>query len=253
MLLKGSKQKVWWKCSKNHEWKASISDRVTKKSSCPFCANRKVNADNSLFALNPNIVSEWHPTLNGELTPHHVVPGSLKKVWWKCQNNHEWLSTVHHRVNRNQGCPYCSGRKVNLENSLYSTHPDLVKEWHPQNNIISPKKVTYGSTKKVWWKCSKNHEWQATVNSRTSNKNGCPYCANRKVCLDNCLLTTHPTLSNQWSYIKNGSLNPRDVMYGSTKKVWWVCSDGHEWQATINSRTRGSGCPDCHRLKKNKK
>lgn len=32
---------------------------------------------------------------------------------------------------------------------------------------------------------------------------------------------------------------------GSVKKVWWVCSEGHEWVATIGSRTQGAGCPVC--------
>jgi len=36
-----------------------------------------------------------------------------------------------------------------------------------------------------------------------------------------------------------------DVMPNSDKKVWWECSNGHEWQASIGSRNRGAGCPYC--------
>ena len=36
------------------------------------------------------------------------------------------------------------------------------------------------------------------------------------------------------------------------KKVWWKCSKGHEWQAAIGSRNRGSGCPECAREKRRK-
>ena len=32
-------------------------------------------------------------------------------------------------------------------------YPHLVKEWHPtKNGDLTPKDVTYGSNKKVWWR-----------------------------------------------------------------------------------------------------
>ncbi len=33
------------------------------------------------------------------------------------------------------------------------------------------------------------------------------------------------------------------------KRVWWKCSEGHEWEAFIQNRTRGSGCPICARAR----
>jgi len=33
--------------------------------------------------------------------------------------------------------------------------------------------------KKIWWKCEKGHEWQATV-SNGNDSRGCPYCAAKK-------------------------------------------------------------------------
>ena len=32
----------------------------------------------------PNLVAEWHPTRNDNLTPDEIGCGSAKKVWWKC-------------------------------------------------------------------------------------------------------------------------------------------------------------------------
>ncbi|UII56246.1 hypothetical protein LS684_01795 [Cytobacillus spongiae] len=254
MVLKGSKKKVWWRCAKGHEWEAVIGDRASKKTRCPYCINKKASAENSLASLYPHIASEWHPIKNKVLTPQDVVAGSLRKAWWKCSKDHEWINTIHHRTSRNQNCPYCSGQRATLENSLYSTHSQLANEWHGEKNIdITPKEITYGSTRKVWWKCNNGHEWEATINSRTNKNNGCPYCSNRRVCHDNCLSTTQPILSNQWHPSKNASLKPIDVMAGSTKKVWWLCENDHEWEATINSRTRGSGCPHCYILKRKNK
>ena len=34
---------------------------------------------------------------------------------------------------------------------------------------------------------------------------------------------------------------------GSVQKVWWLGKCGHEWQATVNNRSNGHGCPICFR------
>jgi hypothetical protein len=35
------------------------------------------------------------------------------------------------------------------------------------------------------------------------------------------------------------------VKPSSNKKFWWQCEKGHQWQANVNSRTNGVGCPYC--------
>ena len=57
----------------------------------------------------------------------------------------------------------------------------------------------------------------------------------------------NPGLAKEWHPTRNGDLNPRNVTPGSGKKVWWICRDGHEWEAAIYSRNRGSGCPSCNK------
>jgi hypothetical protein len=64
----------------------------------------------------------------------------------------------------------------------------------------------------------------------------------------NDLASQHPDLLKEWDYTKN-TLAPTDCTSGSSKKVWWICSDGHEWEAAISSRAKGSGCPYCSGLK----
>ena len=75
----------------------------------------------------------------------------------------------------------------------------------------------------------------------------CPACANHVVFRGhNDLGTVNPNLSTEWHPIKNGSLTPADVVAGSTKRVWWQCSKGHEWKAQICERHRRNlGCPQC--------
>ena len=67
-------------------------------------------------------------------------------------------------------------RRITKNSSLYDLAPDLVKEWHPSANAgLSPRKVTIGYAKKVWWICRESHEWRATIKSRIK-ENGCPLC-----------------------------------------------------------------------------
>ena len=105
-----SNKKVWWKCEKGHEWEAAISG-VSGGSRCPICSNRVVLAGfNDLGTTHPRIASEWHPTLNGELKPQEVSKGSIKLVWWKCAEGHEWKTSPNGRTNSDSGCPVCARR-----------------------------------------------------------------------------------------------------------------------------------------------
>jgi len=98
-----SNKKIWWMCDKGHEWETSVNNR-SKDRGCPYCAGVMVCNDNCLQTLNPKLARQWHPTKNGSLTPRDVTPGSEKKIWWRCENNHEWQSIVYNR-GKGVGCP----------------------------------------------------------------------------------------------------------------------------------------------------
>ena len=209
------------------------------------------NKDKILNVYNPELAQQWHPTKNGNLKPSDISINYNKKVWWKCSKgeDHEWENTVYLR-NKGIGCPVCSNHKIVKSNCLATINPELAKQWHPsRNGKLSPHNVGAGSGKKVWWKCSKaeDHEWEASISSR-KNGTACPYCANQKIALSNCLATTYPQIAEQWHPTKNGKLTPFNVSAGSKRKVWWKCpkGDDHEWEAIIESRTRYNyGCSVC--------
>ena len=243
-----SHQKVWWICLKNkkHSYMASVAHR-SGGTNCPFCAGKKVDETNSLEMLYPDIAKEWHPSKNKGLTPSKISSGSEKKVWWICPKNkkHSYMASVSHRSG-GTNCPFCAGKKVDETNSLEMLYPDIAKEWHPSKNKgLTPSKISSGSEKKVWWLCSKGHAWDAQIYSRTKLKTGCPFCKNKRVNSDNNLQKRFPLISAEWHPTKNKK-KPYDFVFGSYKKVWWVCKHGHEWDALISSRTiNKTGCPKC--------
>ena len=243
----GSNKKVWWKCQKGHMWLASVKTRFHGHK-CPYCANKKVCRDNCLATVNPELAKEWHSVKNGKLTPSDVTQYSGKKVWWLCNNKHQYMATI---ASRSQGwnCPFCSGHKVCRDNCLATINPKLSKEWnYKKNKNVTPHDVTHCSGKKVWWLCKRcGSEWKALISDRKNGTN-CPYCAGQKLNNTNCLSITNPKLSKEWNYKKNKNLTPKNIIGGSKRKVWWICEKGHEWKATVHNRNNGSGCPYCNKI-----
>ena len=50
-----------------------------------------------------------------------------------------------------------------MNNSLAEVHPELISEWSEKNLPLTPDDITFGSNKKVWWKGTCGHEWQASI------------------------------------------------------------------------------------------
>ena len=154
--------------------------------------------------------------------------------------------------------------------SLADERPDLAKEWnYEKNGDLKPEDVSCGSNKKVWWKLPYDvpddypvehlrgkhfdFEWMAFINDRNSKNLGCPFLSGQSVWNGfNDLASVRPDLAKQWHLTKNGNLRPTEVAVNSRKKVWWIFPyddpetgrhHDFEWQASIQSRNHGSGCP----------
>ncbi len=246
-ISRGSDRLVWWICPSGHSWDASPAQRL-RGEGCPYCAGKRVLAGyNDLSTHQPQLAKQWHPIKNGTLTPEMVTPHSDKQVWWQCETGHEWRSGIGDR-SRGNGCPYCSGRTIIPgKNDLKPLDPELAAQWHPdKNGSLTPRDVAPISGKWVWWQCVHGHSWRAKISNRHWGS-GCPVCANHIVCTGfNDLATTDPHLAAQWHPTKNADLKPEQVTRGMGKKIWWLCSQDHAWQACLYSRSQGSGCPVCY-------
>ena len=242
----GSKRRAWWRCEKVHSWEAVISSR-TRGSRCPVCAGMTAEAGvNDLATLYPQLMDEWAWEKNTGLRPETLLPNSHKKAWWRCENGHEWCSDIKVRT-RGSGCPYCADRAIAPEhNSLAAAFPRLAAEWASElNGALTPRDVAPGSRRKVWWRCERGHTWLAEICSRTRGS-GCPYCAGKRISPgENDLASVNPRLAAEWDSERNGALTPREVTEYSNRRVWWRCPLGHEYQAGVSARSKGSGCPYC--------
>ena len=250
----GSKQKVWWKCTLNHEWKASINHRAIRFQGCPYCANKKILVGyNDLATTHPQLLKEWNYELNKDILPTAITFGSRKMVWWQCTKLHNYKMAVVNKLK--SGCPYCANKKILVGyNDLATTHSYLCEEWdYKKNNGLKPTDITYGYESKVWWKCKDfSHSWSASPNNRTNQKSNCPYCGNKKVLVGfNDLETLYPNIAKMWHPILN-KIKPSNVLPGSNKKAWWICEKDrrHIFCTKISSMSLNKNiCPICSNKK----
>jgi len=133
----------------------------------------KLSKEYNLAALYPDIAKEWHPNKNGDLSPEKITPGSGKKVWWICSEEHEYEASIDNR-SKKRGCPFCSktNKTAGYGNDLQTLFPEIAKEWHPtKNGDLTADNVTPKSNKKVWWLCNKSHSYESVVSTRVVSKN----------------------------------------------------------------------------------
>ena len=126
---------------------------------------------------------------------------------------------------------------------LIDEHKNLFSQLCPtRNDLGKVKKLRTGSNKAVWWICTinKDHIWDDSIYHRVGGRS-CPYCRGFRVNHTNSLRALGGSVAEEFHPTKNKPENI-DTLYGhSGKKVWWLCKNGHEWQARIHARNRKSG------------
>lgn len=264
-----SNQKIWWKCNKDpcgdcHLWFTTVNSVVRSPTNgCPFCSRRKVCLHDSLFSTHPKLMEEWDYEENKKLgfDPQTLASGSGKVVFWRCSKHktcdqHKWQSRINHRTS-GRNCPFCAktGSKglVCSCSSLTSQEPDLLDSWYWKKNNklgIYPNKVSVGSDKIVYWKCSHHttcskHVWKEKIGVR--KRGGCPFCSHQRCCRCDSFMNSFPELRKEFDVEKNNKINPYEISYGSDIKLWWKCEKGHSWRTKVNHRSSGNGhgCPIC--------
>lgn len=203
----------------------------------------------SLAEHSPELLKEWDYSKNEGINPETLSYGSKTKVWWVCSkdNRHSWQASIDKRT-ADRGCPLCRNLLVVQGiNDFATLHPSLGEEIDEESPLFVPGKFySIGSDKRLGWRCGLGHTWEATVRNRVGGQ-GCPTCAGKRVLPGfNDFATRFPNLLPEISKNKNSDFDPTQVFPSNAKSIWWECSQGHEWQASINSRAiSSSGCPYC--------
>lgn len=96
--------------------------------------------------------------------------------------------------------------------------------------------------------CKKCKEYPLMTWDSLLQGGGCGICSGQQVGDSHNLLVEEPIISLEWHPTKNGKLSPKDFTRSSSKKVWWICQNGHSYYSSICNRTNfniRSGCKKC--------
>jgi len=65
------------------------------------------------------------------------------------------------------------------------------------------------------------------------------------------LAAQRPQLVTELHPTRNRGIDPTMIAAKSNRRLWWRCAVcGHQWQATVGSRSDGHGCPECYNTRR---
>lgn len=137
----------------------------------------------------------------------------------------------------------------------------LLEEWDEINNSFNPSDVSYGSNKKVAWKCKLGHKWEASIYSRVSGR-GCKECKSQmntsfpEQIIYHYVSKYFPSSINKYS---NSTLGVSEIDVYIPELNIGIEYDGKRWHRDVNKdinkdiacrkvgikmiRIREEGCP----------
>lgn len=200
-----------------------------------------------LSSTHPDLAAEWHPTMNGDLTPDDVDASYADDVWWLCAQGHPFRAQLSSRARYETGCPVCAGKLVRPGvNDLATLNPELAAEWHPNaNGDLTPDLVHPGYKGQVIWRVDEcGHEFPRSPAARTQDRR-CPVCVDTRVYPgQNDLATVHPELLADLA--PGQDVDPGQVRATSTSaRIRWVRPCGHVYTASPHDRHVDPTPPPC--------
>ncbi len=190
-------------------------------------------------ADDPKLSVLWDASQNTE--PATAVKGaSYRPAHWKCSKGHAF-SRAPRAMQRDPSCPAC-GRGGSTHTRLVSMRPALALLWDAGKNVglaLADLDATHVSP--TWWRCPKGHGFQRPPLRMLADES-CPTCS----LATTSLAVVAPHVAAEWHRSKN-AVPPGDVDADHLMNAWWVCPNGHEYQATVRSRARSNRrCPTCY-------
>lgn len=165
---------------------------------------------------------------------------SFRAAVWRCANGHTFQRSPRAMQN-DRSCPTCS-KGANTHTNLSKLRPGLASQWDAERNVgIAFAMLDATHANPVWWRCPNGHGFQRPP-VRMLSEDTCPTCALAK----SSLAALAPNVAAEWHPTKN-AIKPDELAADHVMNAWWKCPNGHEYQATVRSRTQGNRrCPTCY-------
>jgi len=216
---------IWWECEKGHRWQATPLRVKLAANWCPVCAGRARITIEDMQDL-----AEAH----GGKCLSDTYKGALTKLSWECSDGHRW-EAIPASIKRGSWCARCAGVAIN------KTIKDM-QEIAAERGGKCLSETYEGAHTKLFWQCSKGHEWEAPPSSITSGS-WCPSCAGN---------AKHTIEEMQGLAGERGGRCLSDSYKNGMTKLLWQCCEGHQWEAMPMKVISGNWCRKCSRSKRYK-
>lgn len=150
---------------------------------------------------------------------------AFAKLSWECKKKHTWQATAINVI-RGTWCPYCWKTSIEELQGIAKSRG---------GKCLSEKHVHAHST--LSWECKEGHRWEAS-SSNIKKGTWCPYCAGRR-------LPSIDQIQDIAKAMEGKCLSTEFI--NCREKLFWECSEGHQWRARYDSIKAGTWCPVCAR------
>lgn len=186
-----NKKGYWFKCSKGiHESELKSVSYFTnkfKKFGCLTgldCKACNTFAQWGIDNLGDDFLNKyWNYEKNINIDPWNIPKQWNKKVWIICQEkkHHESYDVFCSKFVIGDRCPYCSGRRVHILDSLGTLYPQVLDIWS-NKNIKTPYEYMPHSMQMVYWKCldDKHEDYPRIIDSSNNCDFRCPDCVGER-------------------------------------------------------------------------
>ena len=137
---------------------------------------------------------------------------------------------------------------------------DNMSLWLEKNNkpfMLLENQEYKNNNGKLKFKCLNCHEDENCFESTwadISMGGGCPFCTHNRVGKYNnfAYLFPSPSIADEWDYVKNYPITPKDIMSQTNKKYWWICPNcnrSYHMSPSYRNGQNKCNCPKCAKSK----
>ena len=246
-VVAGSNKKVWWQCERGHEWETSVSHRTNGRR-CPKCFGESKTSfpEQAIFFYFLQVTAAYNRYMIDSKTeidiylPEYKVGIEYDGAYFHKGEQAELREKRKQEKLDQLGITLIRVRELEGKTSEYTIYS---KPGANDTELTQTIKNLFDLVTRLL-----HISFDVDIDiTRDRNKIYEQYIQSEK---ENSLAIANPDLAQEWHPTKNGELLPEYVSAYSNKKVWWQCKEGHEWQASVNTRNKGHGCKICNNLRR---
>ena len=193
-VLKNSHKKYWFDCECGHDFQTGLSDIISKKTWCPYCANKllcdeNLNCKKCCNKSFSSIHRSKNWSIKNKQKPTQVFKSTAKKFWFDCDKcENEFESKLCH-VTDGSWCPKCRYKTEDKFNkNLINKYTSLISQYKvdwcknkkhlPFDFVIEERKIIIEQDgEQHWkqvakWKTPEHNKQRDLYKMKCANENG---------------------------------------------------------------------------------